>query len=171
MTALISSSPVKYFLFQAVSCLIRPDKHCNIYLCVLARHRAFLVTVSASAGLLLCYELPLQTDREGRPINRLLVNRSHGYQQILANLIHEARLSRFLPPLFSLLIVGVLKLKTPVSSSPTGEHSAIRVAPGSPPAPGLERFHEPSFQRCPTGVCTRHLEGDVRWVIDAQMSG
>lgn len=102
MTALISSSPVKYFLFQAVSCLIRPDKHCNIYLCVLARHRAFLVTVSASAGLLLCYELPLQTDREGRPINRLLVNRSHGYQQILANLIHEARLSRFLPPLFSL---------------------------------------------------------------------
>uniref|UniRef100_A0A674PCD4 Focadhesin n=1 Tax=Takifugu rubripes TaxID=31033 RepID=A0A674PCD4_TAKRU len=45
-----------------------------------------------TAGLLLCYELPLQTDREGRPINRLLVNRSHAYQQILANLIHDVNI-------------------------------------------------------------------------------
>uniref|UniRef100_A0A3Q1EWT9 Focadhesin n=1 Tax=Acanthochromis polyacanthus TaxID=80966 RepID=A0A3Q1EWT9_9TELE len=44
-----------------------------------------------AAGLLLCYELPVQTDREGRPINRFLVSRSRSYQQTLTALIHEGR--------------------------------------------------------------------------------
>uniref|UniRef100_A0A3Q3XJJ0 Uncharacterized protein n=1 Tax=Mola mola TaxID=94237 RepID=A0A3Q3XJJ0_MOLML len=41
------------------------------------------------AGLLLCYELPVQMDRDGRPISRFLISRSHSYQQTLAILIHE----------------------------------------------------------------------------------
>uniref|UniRef100_A0A8C4NVA7 DUF3730 domain-containing protein n=1 Tax=Dicentrarchus labrax TaxID=13489 RepID=A0A8C4NVA7_DICLA len=44
-----------------------------------------------AAGLLLCYELPVQTDRDGRPIDRFLVSRSRSYQQVLAALIHEGR--------------------------------------------------------------------------------
>uniref|UniRef100_A0A8C9XIW8 Focadhesin n=1 Tax=Sander lucioperca TaxID=283035 RepID=A0A8C9XIW8_SANLU len=44
-----------------------------------------------AAGLLLCYELPVQTDRDGRPIDRFLLSRSRSYQQTLAALIHEGR--------------------------------------------------------------------------------
>lgn len=42
-----------------------------------------------AAGLLLCYELPEQTDRDGRPIERFLVSRSRSYQQTLTAFIHE----------------------------------------------------------------------------------
>ncbi|KAL0970352.1 hypothetical protein UPYG_G00240840 [Umbra pygmaea] len=42
-----------------------------------------------AAGLLLSYDLPVQSDRDGRPINRFLLSRSRSYQQILATLIHE----------------------------------------------------------------------------------
>ncbi|XP_041635386.1 focadhesin [Cheilinus undulatus] len=45
-----------------------------------------------AAGLLLCYELPVQTDREGRPIDRFLVSRSRSYQQTLSALIHEVNI-------------------------------------------------------------------------------
>ncbi|XP_068443622.1 focadhesin [Clinocottus analis] len=45
-----------------------------------------------AAGLLLCYELPVQTDRDGRRINRFLVSRSRSYQQTLAALIHEVNI-------------------------------------------------------------------------------
>ncbi|XP_020499256.2 focadhesin [Labrus bergylta] len=45
-----------------------------------------------AAGLLLCYELPVQTDREGRPIDRFLVSRSRSYQQNLSSLIHEVNI-------------------------------------------------------------------------------
>ncbi|XP_035531603.1 focadhesin [Morone saxatilis] len=45
-----------------------------------------------AAGLLLCYELPVQTDRDGRPIDRFLISRSRSYQQILAALIHEVNI-------------------------------------------------------------------------------
>uniref|UniRef100_A0A8C4HYR9 Focadhesin n=1 Tax=Dicentrarchus labrax TaxID=13489 RepID=A0A8C4HYR9_DICLA len=45
-----------------------------------------------AAGLLLCYELPVQTDRDGRPIDRFLVSRSRSYQQVLAALIHEVNI-------------------------------------------------------------------------------
>uniref|UniRef100_A0A3P8SQ34 Focadhesin n=1 Tax=Amphiprion percula TaxID=161767 RepID=A0A3P8SQ34_AMPPE len=45
-----------------------------------------------AAGLLLCYELPVQTDREGRPIDRFLVSRSRSYQQTLTALIHEVNI-------------------------------------------------------------------------------
>ncbi|KAM3590535.1 uncharacterized protein V6R79_011338 [Siganus canaliculatus] len=45
-----------------------------------------------AAGLLLCYELPVQTDRDGKPIDRFLVSRSRSYQQILAALIHEVNI-------------------------------------------------------------------------------
>ena len=41
------------------------------------------------AGLLLSYELPVQTDRNGKPIDRFLISRSRSYQQTLAALIHE----------------------------------------------------------------------------------
>lgn len=34
-----------------------------------------------------------------------------------------------------------------------GEHSAIWMAPCPLPASGLARLHEPSFPRCPTGLC------------------
>uniref|UniRef100_A0A3Q1H9W2 Uncharacterized protein n=1 Tax=Anabas testudineus TaxID=64144 RepID=A0A3Q1H9W2_ANATE len=44
-----------------------------------------------AAGLLLCYELPVQTDRDGKPIDRFLINRSRSYQQTLTALIHEGR--------------------------------------------------------------------------------
>lgn len=42
-----------------------------------------------SAGLLLCYDLPVQTDRDGRPINRFMVSRGRAFQQMLTTLIHE----------------------------------------------------------------------------------
>ncbi|XP_074555425.1 focadhesin [Halichoeres trimaculatus] len=45
-----------------------------------------------AAGLLICYELPVQTDREGRPIQRFLVSRSRSYQQTLSALIHEVNI-------------------------------------------------------------------------------
>uniref|UniRef100_A0A672R7K7 Focadhesin n=1 Tax=Sinocyclocheilus grahami TaxID=75366 RepID=A0A672R7K7_SINGR len=44
-----------------------------------------------AAGLLLCYDLPVQTDKDGRPITRFLVSRGRSYQQMLATLIHEGR--------------------------------------------------------------------------------
>ncbi|XP_064200022.1 focadhesin [Anguilla rostrata] len=45
-----------------------------------------------AAGLLLCYDLPVQTDREGHPITRFLVSRGRSYQQMLAALIHEVNI-------------------------------------------------------------------------------
>ncbi|KAM9424589.1 focadhesin isoform 2-T2 [Pholidichthys leucotaenia] len=45
-----------------------------------------------AAGMLLCYDLPVQTDREGKPINRFLVSRSRSYQQTLMALIHEVNI-------------------------------------------------------------------------------
>ncbi|KAM6909393.1 focadhesin [Xenentodon cancila] len=45
-----------------------------------------------AAGLLLCYELPVQTDRDGRPMERFLVSRSRAYQQTLTALIHEVNI-------------------------------------------------------------------------------
>ncbi|CAG5915207.1 unnamed protein product [Menidia menidia] len=45
-----------------------------------------------AAGLLLCYELPVQTDRDGRPIDRFLVSRSRSYQQTLTALVHEVNI-------------------------------------------------------------------------------
>uniref|UniRef100_A0A9J8BYE0 Focadhesin n=1 Tax=Cyprinus carpio carpio TaxID=630221 RepID=A0A9J8BYE0_CYPCA len=44
-----------------------------------------------AAGLLLCYDLPVQTDKDGHPITRFLVSRGRSYQQMLATLIHEGR--------------------------------------------------------------------------------
>ncbi|XP_034020225.1 focadhesin isoform X1 [Thalassophryne amazonica] len=45
-----------------------------------------------AAGLLLCYDLPVQTDRNGRPMERFMVSRSHGFQQTLTGLIHEVNI-------------------------------------------------------------------------------
>ncbi|XP_044197607.1 focadhesin [Thunnus albacares] len=45
-----------------------------------------------AAGLLLCYELPVQTDRDGKPIDRFLISRSRSYQQTLTALIHEVNI-------------------------------------------------------------------------------
>ncbi|KAG2466444.1 FOCAD protein, partial [Polypterus senegalus] len=42
-----------------------------------------------AAGLLLSYDLPIQTDRDGKPIARFLMSRGRSYQQMLAALIHE----------------------------------------------------------------------------------
>lgn len=56
-----------------------------------------------SAGLLLSYELPVQTDRSGRPIERFLVSRSRSYQQTLTALIHEVHMVSSDAPLVSLL--------------------------------------------------------------------
>ncbi|PIO37284.1 hypothetical protein AB205_0097880, partial [Aquarana catesbeiana] len=44
------------------------------------------------AGMLLCYDLPVQTDRDGRPINRFLASRGRSYQQMLTALIHEVNI-------------------------------------------------------------------------------
>lgn len=44
-----------------------------------------------SAGLLLCYDLPVQTDRDGRPITRFMVSRGRSFQQMLTTLIHEVK--------------------------------------------------------------------------------
>ncbi|XP_019955729.2 focadhesin isoform X1 [Paralichthys olivaceus] len=45
-----------------------------------------------AAGLLLSYELPVQTDRNGKPIDRFLINRCRSYQQTLTALIHEVNI-------------------------------------------------------------------------------
>ncbi|KAJ3584901.1 hypothetical protein NHX12_013624 [Muraenolepis orangiensis] len=45
-----------------------------------------------AAGVLLSYDLPVHTDRDGRPIIRFLVSRSRSFQQTLASLIHEVNI-------------------------------------------------------------------------------
>uniref|UniRef100_A0AAY4E382 Focadhesin n=1 Tax=Denticeps clupeoides TaxID=299321 RepID=A0AAY4E382_9TELE len=45
-----------------------------------------------AVGLLLCYDLPIQTDKEGQPIRRFLVSRGRSYQQMLAALIQEVNI-------------------------------------------------------------------------------
>ncbi|AWO95702.1 putative focadhesin isoform 2 [Scophthalmus maximus] len=45
-----------------------------------------------AAGLLLSYELPVQSDRNGKPIDRFLISRSRSYQQTLTALIHEVNI-------------------------------------------------------------------------------
>ncbi|XP_029310314.1 focadhesin [Cottoperca gobio] len=45
-----------------------------------------------AAGLLLSYELPVQTDREGKRLDRFLISRSRSYQQTLASLVHEVNI-------------------------------------------------------------------------------
>uniref|UniRef100_A0A673VPL5 Focadhesin n=1 Tax=Salmo trutta TaxID=8032 RepID=A0A673VPL5_SALTR len=45
-----------------------------------------------AAGLLLSFDLPIQTDRDGRPINRFLLSRGRSYQLMLATLIHEVNI-------------------------------------------------------------------------------
>ncbi|XP_057196006.1 focadhesin isoform X2 [Triplophysa rosa] len=45
-----------------------------------------------AAGLLLCYDLPVQSDKDGQPITRFLVSRGRSYQQMLATLIHEVNI-------------------------------------------------------------------------------
>ncbi|KAF7706258.1 hypothetical protein HF521_019512 [Silurus meridionalis] len=44
------------------------------------------------SGLLLSYDLPVQTDRDGRPINRFMVSRGRCFQQMLTTLIHEVNI-------------------------------------------------------------------------------
>lgn len=58
--------------------------------------KLFVCVCVCVAGLLLCYELPVQTDRDGRPIDRFLISRSRSYQQTLTALIHEVSLILFL---------------------------------------------------------------------------
>lgn len=109
------------------------------------------VYVCVVAGLLLCYELPVQTDRDGKPIDRFLISRSRSYQQTLTALIHEVCVRTVL--LLPLTLLFVLTELLLVFFYHVGEHSALRVAPSSPPATGLARFHESSFPCCPTGLC------------------
>lgn len=45
-----------------------------------------------AAGMLLCFDLPIQTDREGRTITRFLVSRGRNYQQMVSALIHEVQI-------------------------------------------------------------------------------
>ncbi|XP_056600101.1 focadhesin isoform X2 [Triplophysa dalaica] len=45
-----------------------------------------------AAGLLFSYDLPVQSDKDGRPITRFLVSRGRSYQQMLATLIHEVNI-------------------------------------------------------------------------------
>uniref|UniRef100_A0A8C5LP43 Focadhesin n=1 Tax=Leptobrachium leishanense TaxID=445787 RepID=A0A8C5LP43_9ANUR len=45
-----------------------------------------------AAGMLLSYDLPVQTDKDGRPINRFLASRGRSYQQMLTALIHEVNI-------------------------------------------------------------------------------
>ncbi|XP_076829762.1 focadhesin [Brachyhypopomus gauderio] len=45
-----------------------------------------------AAGLLLCYDLPVQTDRDGRPIIRFMVSRGRSFQQMLTTFIHEVNI-------------------------------------------------------------------------------
>ncbi|XP_072543953.1 focadhesin [Salminus brasiliensis] len=45
-----------------------------------------------AAGLLLCYDLPVQTDRDGRLISRFMVSRGRSFQQTLTSLIHEVNI-------------------------------------------------------------------------------
>lgn len=45
-----------------------------------------------AAGMLLSYDLPIQSDKDGRPINRFLASRGRSYQQMLTALIHEVNI-------------------------------------------------------------------------------
>lgn len=56
----------------------------------------WLSVYSAPAGLLLCHDLPLQTDREGRGSGHV-INVSLRYQQMLSSLIREVCDPHLLP--------------------------------------------------------------------------
>lgn len=118
-------------LFQPCS----PNKPPRHWLCV-------------SAGLLLCYELPVQTDRSGKPIDRFLVTRSRSFQQTLTALIHEVQTHRFLR---TSLLLGLARTDTTLLVLSAGEHPAVRMAPCSAAAPGLEGVHGPGVQCSSSG--------------------
>lgn len=88
----------------------------------------------------------MQTDRSGKPIDRFLVTRSRSYQQTLTALIHEVQSSRLLR---TPLLIGLARTETPLLVLSAGEHPAVRVAPCSAAASGLEGVHGPGVQ-CPS---------------------
>lgn len=103
------------------------------------------------AGLLHCYELPVQTDRGGKPIDRFLMSRSRSYQQTLTALIHEVWLNLSFLWMLHILTAEKLTLLLYIFWC-VGEHSAVWMAQSSPLTPVLEGFHEPNFPRCLTGL-------------------
>ncbi|XP_074935354.1 focadhesin [Phalacrocorax aristotelis] len=50
------------------------------------------MTSGLAAGMLLCYDLPVHTGKDGKPINRFLVSRGRNFQQTLVALIHEVNI-------------------------------------------------------------------------------
>lgn len=88
----------------------------------------FLFVCACVAGLLLCYELPVQTDRDGRPIDRFLISRSRSYQQTLTALIHEVSLILFLLCLSHSVVLTKLLLvvfDVQVNIQPSEWHRAL----------------------------------------------
>ncbi|MEE6510600.1 hypothetical protein FKM82_030580 [Ascaphus truei] len=45
-----------------------------------------------AAGMLLCFDLPVQMGKDGKPISRFLASRGRSYQQMLTALIHEVNI-------------------------------------------------------------------------------
>lgn len=90
--------------------------------------KLFVCVCVCVAGLLLCYELPVQTDRDGRPIDRFLISRSRSYQQTLTALIHEVSLILFLLCLSHSVVLTKLLLvvfDVQVNIQPSEWHRAL----------------------------------------------
>uniref|UniRef100_A0A8C9SVB1 Focadhesin n=1 Tax=Scleropages formosus TaxID=113540 RepID=A0A8C9SVB1_SCLFO len=81
-----------------------------------------------AAGLLLCYELPVQSDREGRPISRFLVSRGRSYQQMLAALIHEVHPPNLMLPWVRDQLTNVVK--SAAKDSPVVQGNSILALSG-----------------------------------------
>ncbi|KAM9262979.1 focadhesin isoform 1-T2 [Morus bassanus] len=64
----------------------------NFLLKMYERNKQPGMTPGLAAGMLLCYDLPVHTGKDGKPIIRFLASRGRNFQQMLVALIHEVNI-------------------------------------------------------------------------------
>ncbi|KAK2524021.1 focadhesin [Columba livia] len=64
----------------------------NFLLKMYERNKQPGMTPGLAAGMLLCYDLPVHTGKDGKPIPRFLASRGRNFQQMLVALIHEVNI-------------------------------------------------------------------------------
>ncbi|KAM6230125.1 focadhesin [Porphyrio hochstetteri] len=64
----------------------------NFLLKMYERNKQPGMTPGLAGGMLLCYDLPVHTGKDGKPIKRFLASRGRNFQQMLTALIHEVNI-------------------------------------------------------------------------------
>ncbi|NXC74496.1 FOCAD protein, partial [Anhinga anhinga] len=64
----------------------------NFLLKIYERNKQPGMTPGLAAGMLMCYDLPIHTGKDGKPINRFLASRGRNFQQMLVAVIHEVNI-------------------------------------------------------------------------------